>query len=175
MQCQMVQWLDESRVNVQQFVDTKKLIRIWSDGYSWSFNLNLIIGIIKEHFCQKPLIWQVIWRPNRIFRFRPIGPELNCFIDNYWKNVSRLDFKVHYKIISIFVYINSLNSEKQFFFLWIFFVVQIGYCIHRQSVVEFYGESDASQHVTVAHCTKKFYTKKLEKVEKIMTTHDHIL
>ena len=95
MQCQMVQWLDESRVNVQQFVDTKKLIRIWSHEYSWSFNLNLIIGIIKIHFRQKPLIWQVIWRPNRIFRFRPIGPELNCFIDNYWKNVSRLDFKVH--------------------------------------------------------------------------------
>ena len=37
-----------------------------------------------------------------------------------------------------------------------------------QSDVKFYGESYDGKHVTVAHCTKKFSMKNLEKVEKIM-------
>ena len=36
-----------------------------------------------------------------------------------------------------------------------------------QSDVEFYEESYDGKHVTVAHCTQKFYTKNLENVEKI--------
>ena len=42
-----------------------------------------------------------------------------------------------------------------------------------QSDVEFYGESYDGKHVTVAHCTKKFYTKNLEKVEKIMNIQEY--
>ena len=38
---------------------------------------------------------------------------------------------------------------------------------HRQSDVEFHGESYDGYHVTVAHCAKKFCTKTLKKVEKI--------
>ena len=41
-----------------------------------------------------------------------------------------------------------------------------------QSDVEFYGESYDGKHVTVAHCTKKFYTKNLEKSEKIMNIQE---
>ena len=41
-----------------------------------------------------------------------------------------------------------------------------------QSDVEFCGESYVGKHVTVAHCTKKFYTKNLEKVEKIMNIQE---
>ena len=42
-----------------------------------------------------------------------------------------------------------------------------------QSDVKFYGESYDAYRVTVAHCTKKFYTKNLEKVGKIMNIQEN--
>ena len=44
---------------------------------------------------------------------------------------------------------------------------------HVQSDVDFYGESYDGKHVTVAHCTKKFYTKKLDKNEKLMNIQEY--
>ena len=42
-----------------------------------------------------------------------------------------------------------------------------------QSDVEFYGESYDGKHMTGAHWIKKFYTKNLEKVEKIMNIQEY--
>ena len=44
---------------------------------------------------------------------------------------------------------------------------------YEQSDVGFYGESFDTQHVTVAHCTKKFCLKNHEKVEKIMNIQEY--
>ena len=41
-----------------------------------------------------------------------------------------------------------------------------------QSDVEFYEESYGGKHVTVAYCTKKFYTTNLEKADKIMNIQE---
>ena len=52
-------------------------------------------------------------------------------------------------------------------------MVENFFALHRtttgylQSDVEFYGESNGAKHVTASCCTKNFYTKNLEKVEKI--------
>ena len=43
----------------------------------------------------------------------------------------------------------------------------------KQSDVEFFGESYDAYHVNVAHCTNKFYTKKLEKNEKLMNIQEY--
>ena len=42
-----------------------------------------------------------------------------------------------------------------------------------QSDVKFYGGSNGAYHVTASRCTKKFYTKNLEKVEKIMNIPEY--
>jgi len=42
-----------------------------------------------------------------------------------------------------------------------------------QSDVKFYGESNGAYHVTASRCTKKNYTKNLEKVEKIMNIQEY--
>ena len=44
---------------------------------------------------------------------------------------------------------------------------------HRQSDVEFYDASYDAYHVTAARWTKNFWTKNLEKVEKIMNIREY--
>ena len=44
---------------------------------------------------------------------------------------------------------------------------------HIQSDVEFYDESYGAYHVTASRCTKKFYTKNLEQIEKIMKIQEY--
>ena len=44
---------------------------------------------------------------------------------------------------------------------------------HRQSDVEFNGESYGAYHVTAARWTKNFLTKNIKKVEKIMNIQEY--